>query len=173
MHRRQRQPKHGHLVDSNRTSNVGHYVRFLTGWSRNGCFMECPHPQAKPRCRGEGSYRLITRGRYCSIGLYWRRIRTSCGNHPMSQQGQWQVAGSAPDVYERELVPAVFGPWAPVRIELAGLKPGHRVIDVACGSGIVARVAAARVGPSGAVSGVDLNSGMLNVARSLKTSDDR
>jgi ubiquinone/menaquinone biosynthesis C-methylase UbiE len=90
----------------------------------------------------------------------------------MSQQGQWQVAGSAPDVYERELVPAVFGPWAPVLIELAGLKPGYRVIDVACGSGIVARLAAARVGPSGAVSGVDLNSGMLNVARSLKTSDD-
>jgi ubiquinone/menaquinone biosynthesis C-methylase UbiE len=85
----------------------------------------------------------------------------------MSQQGQWQVAGSAPEVYERELVPAVFGPWAPILIELADPTPGDRVIDIACGTGIVARIAAARVRPSGAVSGVDLNPGMLNVARSL------
>jgi hypothetical protein len=35
------------------------------------------------------------------------------GGMKMSQQGQWQVAGSAPEVYERELVPAVFGVWAP------------------------------------------------------------
>ena len=35
----------------------------------------------------------------------------------MSQQGQWQVAGSAAEVYEKELVPAVFGPWAPCRRE--------------------------------------------------------
>jgi ubiquinone/menaquinone biosynthesis C-methylase UbiE len=89
----------------------------------------------------------------------------------MSQQGQWQVAGSAPEVYERELVPAVFGPWAPILIELADPKPGDRVIDIACGTGIVARIAAARVGPSGAVAGVDLNPGMLNVARSLNAGD--
>jgi len=85
----------------------------------------------------------------------------------MSQQGQWQVAGSAPEVYERELVPAVFGPWAPILIELADPKPGDRVIDIACGTGIVARIAAARVSSSGAVAGVDLNPGMLNVARSF------
>jgi hypothetical protein len=66
----------------------------------------------------------------------------------MSQQGQWQVAGSAPEVYERELVPAVFGPWAPIVVELAHPSPGERVVDVACGTGIVARIAAARVGPS-------------------------
>jgi len=89
----------------------------------------------------------------------------------MSQQGQWQVAGSAPEVYERELVPAVFGLWAPILIDLAHPKPGERVIDIACGTGIVARIAAVRVGPTGAVAGVDLNPGMLNVARSLKTTD--
>src|SRR6266496_6823251 len=91
----------------------------------------------------------------------------------MSHQGQWQVAGSAPEVYERELVPAVFGPWAPILIELADLKLSDRVIDIACGTGIVARIAAARVGPSGAVAGVDLNPGMLNVARSIILSDSR
>src|SRR6478735_390970 len=96
----------------------------------------------------------------------------SCSDHTMSQQGQWQVAGSAPEVYERELIPAVFGPWAPILIQLADPKPGDRVIDIACGTGIVARIAAARVGPSGAVVGVDLNPGMLNVARSLENTDD-
>src|SRR5258708_15965336 len=84
----------------------------------------------------------------------------------MNQQGEWQVAGSAPEVYERELVPAVFGVWAPILVELAQPRLGERVVDVACGTGIVARVAAARVGPSGAVVGVDLNPGMLNVASS-------
>jgi len=36
----------------------------------------------------------------------------------MNPQGQWQVAGSAPEVYERELVPAVFGEWAPILLSL-------------------------------------------------------
>jgi ubiquinone/menaquinone biosynthesis C-methylase UbiE len=87
----------------------------------------------------------------------------------MNQQGQWQVAGSAPEVYERELVPAVFGVWAPILVELAQPRPGERVVDVACGTGIVARIAATRVGPTGAVVGVDLNPGMLSVARSVVT----
>src|SRR5439155_320425 len=85
----------------------------------------------------------------------------------MNQQGQWQVAGSAPKVYERELVPAVFGVWAPILVELAHPRPGERVVDVACGTGIVARIAAARVGLTGSVVGVDLNRGMLSVARSI------
>jgi len=90
----------------------------------------------------------------------------------MNQQGQWQVAGSAPEIYERELVPAVFGPWAPILIELVDPKPGDRVIDIACGTGIVAGLAAAKVGPTGIVAGVDLNPGMLSVARTLRSSDD-
>jgi ubiquinone/menaquinone biosynthesis C-methylase UbiE len=83
----------------------------------------------------------------------------------MNQQGQWQVAGSAAEVYEKELVPVVFGPWAPLVIDLASPREGDRVLDVACGTGIVTRQVANRVGPSGAVVGVDLNSGMLKVAR--------
>jgi ubiquinone/menaquinone biosynthesis C-methylase UbiE len=85
----------------------------------------------------------------------------------MTQQGQWQVAGSAPEVYERELVPAVFGVWAPILVELVQPRPGERVVDVACGTGIVARIAAMSVSPTGAVVGVDLNPGMLSVARSV------
>ena len=91
----------------------------------------------------------------------------------MSQQSQWQVAGSAPEVYERELVPAVFGQWAPIVVELAHPRLGERVLDVACGTGIVARVAAARVGPTGVAVGVDLNPGMLGVARSITLAESR
>jgi len=91
----------------------------------------------------------------------------------MDQRGQWQVAGSAPEVYERELVPAVFGLWAPILVELAQPHPGERVLDVACGTGIVARTVAKRVGPGGKVVGVDLNPGMLSVARSVVLTQPR
>jgi ubiquinone/menaquinone biosynthesis C-methylase UbiE len=99
--------------------------------------------------------------------------RATLNGHAMSQQGQWQVAGSAPEVYERELVPAVFGAWAPILVELAHPRPGDRVVDIACGTGIVARVAAVRVGPTGAVVGVDLNPGMLSVARSAALTESQ
>ena len=87
----------------------------------------------------------------------------------MTQEGQWQVAGSAPEIYERELVPAVFGVWAPILVELAQPRSGEHVVDVACGTGIVARTAATSVGPAGSVVGIDLNPGMLGVARSLSS----
>ena len=84
-----------------------------------------------------------------------------------SQQERWQLAGSAAEIYQEHLVPAIFGPWAPVMVESASLQPGERVLDVACGTGAVAREAAARVGVTGAVVGLDLNPGMLTVARGL------
>ena len=90
----------------------------------------------------------------------------------MGQQGQWQIAGSAPEVYERELVPGVFAPWARILTDLARPKLGERVVDIACGTGIVARLAAVKVGPTGIVTGIDLNPGMLNVARSLGMADE-
>jgi SAM-dependent methyltransferase len=80
---------------------------------------------------------------------------------------QWQVAGSAAEVYERQLVPAIFGPWAPRVLALAAPAAGERVLDAACGTGVVARLAAERVGADGRVVGFDLNPGMLTVARSL------
>jgi SAM-dependent methyltransferase len=83
---------------------------------------------------------------------------------------QWQVAGSAAQVYERELVPAIFGPWAPRVLDVAAPAADARVLDVACGTGVVARLAAERVGPGGRVVGLDLNPGMLVVARSLPAS---
>ncbi|HLI25777.1 MAG TPA: methyltransferase domain-containing protein [Chloroflexota bacterium] len=68
-------------------------------------------------------------------------------------------------VYERVAVPAMFAPEAEGLLALAALQPGERVLDVACGTGIVARLAAPRVGPRGTVVGLDRNGAMLAVAR--------
>jgi SAM-dependent methyltransferase len=83
----------------------------------------------------------------------------------MSQSERWQLGGNAPEVYETELVPAIFGPWAPLLVAKAALHEGERVLDVACGTGVVARMAAPHVGTGGHVVGVDLNPGMLARAR--------
>ena len=85
----------------------------------------------------------------------------------MNEQGQWQVSGTAADIYEKALVPAIFTQWAPIVMDLVDPHAGERIVDIACGTGIVARTVAERVGPTGAVAGVDLNPGMLNVARAI------
>jgi ubiquinone/menaquinone biosynthesis C-methylase UbiE len=85
----------------------------------------------------------------------------------MSEQEQWQLDGGAPDLYQRHLVPAVTAMWAQDLCDRAALAPGERVLDVACGTGVVARVAAAHVGAGGRVAALDVNPRMLQVARSL------
>jgi ubiquinone/menaquinone biosynthesis C-methylase UbiE len=85
----------------------------------------------------------------------------------MPPQEPWQLRGRAPELFERYLVPAVTAPWAADLVAVADPTLGARVLDVACGIGIVARLAAERVGPTGHVVGLDLNPGMLAVARGL------
>jgi SAM-dependent methyltransferase len=80
---------------------------------------------------------------------------------------RWQMTGSGPEAYERHLVPAIFAPWARILLELARLQPGERVLDAACGTGVVARAASLCVGATGHVTGVDLNPGMLEMARAM------
>jgi ubiquinone/menaquinone biosynthesis C-methylase UbiE len=69
------------------------------------------------------------------------------------------------DAYERFLVASVFEPWGRRLIEAANIQPGENVLDLACGTGIVGRLAAPGVGETGTVTGLDLLPGMLNVAR--------
>ena len=84
-----------------------------------------------------------------------------------AQREFWNVGiGSGPENYEHYFVPVIGRPLAERLVAEANLRPGDRVLDVACGTGIVARLAAERVTPSGSVAGLDVNAGMLAVARS-------
>lgn len=77
----------------------------------------------------------------------------------------FHLSPAAAEMYEARFVPALFAEWAPRLIELAGVVPGQAVLDVACGTGIVARTVAAAQGGRGRVVGLDLNEAMLGVAR--------
>jgi ubiquinone/menaquinone biosynthesis C-methylase UbiE len=86
----------------------------------------------------------------------------------MAQTETFQLSTAAAEAYESTFVPALFAEWAPHLCDLAAVGPGQRVLDVACGTGIVARVAADRLGGAGQVVGVDLNDAMLTVARRVR-----
>lgn len=72
--------------------------------------------------------------------------------------------------YEDLHVPALFRQWAPIVLERAGIGEGDRVLDVACGTGVLAREAEARCGGSGSVAGLDASAGMLTVAEQVAPS---
>lgn len=74
---------------------------------------------------------------------------------------------SFPEMYERWLVGPLFRPWAELTLDELKLSPGDRLLDIACGTGIVARVAKQRLGDTGQVVGVDVSSDMLAVARNV------
>jgi ubiquinone/menaquinone biosynthesis C-methylase UbiE len=82
----------------------------------------------------------------------------------MSEADRGQVNTAAAEVYEAFFVPALFGQWTKPVLDAAGVATGDRVLDVGCGTGILARAAAARVGPEGSATGLDPNAGMLGVA---------
>jgi ubiquinone/menaquinone biosynthesis C-methylase UbiE len=76
-----------------------------------------------------------------------------------------QVPLEPAEIYERFAVPALFAPAAERLLAAARPRPGERVLDVGAGTGIVARRVAPLVGATGAVSALDANAGMLEVAR--------
>lgn len=79
----------------------------------------------------------------------------------------FHISLEAAEVYEATFVPGFFAQWAPLLCDAAGVTAGHLVLDVACGTGIVARIAADRAGPA-SVTGVDINPAMLTVARRVR-----
>lgn len=85
---------------------------------------------------------------------------------------QFQIPLEVARAYERTFVPAIFAEWAPHTIAAAGVTTGMHVVDVACGTGIVARTARAAVGTTGSVTGIDLNQAMLTVAAEVDPTID-
>lgn len=83
----------------------------------------------------------------------------SDSNHP--------VDTTAAEAYEEHMVPQIFGPWAQLVVDLVAPAPGDHVLDVACGTGTAARLAANSVTASGRVVGLDVDPGMIAVARRL------
>jgi SAM-dependent methyltransferase len=86
----------------------------------------------------------------------------------MSSTDAFQISPETAEAYEAAFVPSLFAHLAPVLIDAAGVTAGDRVLDVACGTGIVARTAAERAGPAGHVVGLDRNEAMLTVARRVR-----
>ena len=78
-------------------------------------------------------------------------------------------ARSPAEVYEEMFVPALFQQWGPVVAGAARIGRGDNVLDVGCGTGVLACAALDRVGPQGTVAGVDPNPDMLSVARRKST----
>ncbi len=82
----------------------------------------------------------------------------------MSDSDRGQVTRNAAEVYDEFFIPALFQQWPRRVADAAGIQPGQRVLDVACGTGVLARHVADRFGPRSVV-GLDVNEGMLAVAR--------
>jgi SAM-dependent methyltransferase len=92
----------------------------------------------------------------------------SATENPMSTTSEAFRLSAAAEMYEAIFVPALFAEWAPLLVEFAGVTPGQAVLDVACGTGIVARTVADVQRGQGRVVGLDLNPAMLDVARRLR-----
>lgn len=74
---------------------------------------------------------------------------------------------AAATAYESAFVPALFNAWPPRVVDAAQIRPGQRVLDVACGTGALARAVASAVGAAGSVAGLDRNPGMLAIAKQI------
>jgi SAM-dependent methyltransferase len=73
----------------------------------------------------------------------------------------------AAQAYEQYFVPAIFDQWPPRIIEAAGVGDGDSVLEVGCGTGVLAREVIKKVGSTGSVTGLDLSESMLEVARNI------
>src|SRR4249919_2770034 len=67
--------------------------------------------------------------------------------------------------YDAVLVPKMLAPWAELLLDELDLRVGEAVLDIACGPGTVARLAADRVGSTGRVTACDLSPMMIAIAK--------
>src|SRR5262245_6366072 len=85
----------------------------------------------------------------------------------MATAEQGLFTASLPELYERFLVEPLFRPFAEELLDRTALAPTARLLDVACGTGIVARIAQTTIGDRGRLVGVDASPAMLAVASSV------
>lgn len=81
-----------------------------------------------------------------------------------------QVSKEAAKIYEEVYLPALFQEWCPLVLEATNITAGHHVIDVACGTGVLAIAVSEHVGPKGTTVGIDINEGMLSIAKAKSSS---
>jgi SAM-dependent methyltransferase len=87
----------------------------------------------------------------------------------MSTVSYREFTGTAAENYQEHFVPAIATPVSEHLMEVAELRPGERVLDVACGTGAISRLAAAAVAPTGSVTAVDISPDMLAAAKRVRT----
>jgi ubiquinone/menaquinone biosynthesis C-methylase UbiE len=82
--------------------------------------------------------------------------------------------GQEPSVvtYDLELVPWLFEHWAEPMVDLVDPRPSSRIVDLACGSGLIVRHLQGRLDGSGRIHGVDFDAAMLAYAATT-VEDDR
>ncbi|HTL83851.1 MAG TPA: methyltransferase domain-containing protein [Acidimicrobiia bacterium] len=85
----------------------------------------------------------------------------------MTTHSYRNLSGSGAENYERYFVPTIATAVSADLLRVAGLQPGERVADIACGTGIIARRAAELVGPTGTVTAIDISEEMIDVAKSI------
>ena len=97
--------------------------------------------------------------------------RIAGGNtKPEITEAAWRTSGDVASIYQEQVVPALMEEWAPRVADAAEIRPGDRVLDVCCGTGVLTRAAASRAGLGAVVKGLDLSPRMLAVAARLSPS---
>ena len=84
----------------------------------------------------------------------------------MVDHEHWQLDGDAPELFQKYLVPTITAKWAEDIVDRARPQAGEEILDIACGTGVVARLVNRRIS-QGHITGLDLNKGMLAIARTL------
>ncbi len=78
-------------------------------------------------------------------------------------------AGSVPEIYETQLVPLIFEPYAADLVDRLSSRSPSRVLEIAAGTGVVTRALASRLGDGASIVATDLNQAMLDQASAVGT----
>lgn len=79
----------------------------------------------------------------------------------------FQLNASAATIYEEQKVKAMFGPLAEAILDIVKILKNDRILDIACGTGIVSRTIHEKITPYATIFGIDVNESMLNMAKQI------